>query len=51
LHDNESERPMVVVRADSGLPHAFVREVLDQAREAGAIRLGIAIQQKGGAQR
>ncbi len=32
----------VVVRADAGLSHAAVREVLDAARAGGAVHLGIA---------
>jgi biopolymer transport protein ExbD len=51
LRQDENDRPLVVVRADSGLPHRFVHEVLDRARNAGAVRLGIAIRQKGGWQR
>jgi biopolymer transport protein ExbD len=51
LQKDEGDRPMVVIRADAGLPHSFVREVLDKARDAGAVRLGIAIRQKGGSQR
>jgi biopolymer transport protein ExbD len=35
----------VVVRADAGLPHLVVREVLDAARAGGATRLGIATRQ------
>ena len=35
----------VVVRADAGLPHAIVRQVLDAARAGGATRLGIATRQ------
>jgi len=39
------EPMMVVVRADAGLPHAVVRQVLDEARAGGAIRLGVATRQ------
>jgi len=38
----------VVVRADAGLSHAFVREVLDVARNSGAGRIGVATRQKVG---
>ena len=41
-------KAMVVVRADAGLPHALVRQVLEEARLAGATQLGIATRQKGG---
>lgn len=37
---------MVVVRADSGMPYGQLREVLDEARLAGAARLAIATRQK-----
>ena len=42
---------LVVVRADSGLPHVLVREVLEEARASGATRLAIATRQKGGGSR
>ena len=38
----------VVVRADAGLSHGFVREILDAARASGAGRLGFATRQKVG---
>ena len=37
---------LVVVRADSGTPYARVRELLEQARTAGATRLAIATRQR-----
>ena len=37
---------LVVVRADSGLPYAEVRKVLEEARAAGARRLSLATRQK-----
>lgn len=37
---------LVVVRADSGAPHAAVQEILAMARAAGATRLGIATRQR-----
>jgi biopolymer transport protein ExbD len=37
---------LVVVRADSGTPYARVREALEQARAAGAVRLAIATRQR-----
>jgi biopolymer transport protein TolR len=37
-----------LVRADAGLPHALVRQVMEEARLGGATRLGIATRQKGG---
>ena len=50
------ERPnnqdvLVVVRADSGAPYRAVRQVLADARSAGARRLALATQQKAEAQR
>ena len=44
----ESDKAMVVVRADAGLPHSLVREVMEEARLGGATQLGIATRQKGG---
>ena len=41
---------LVVVRADSGAPYARVRELLEQARAAGAKHLAIATRQRVGAQ-
>jgi biopolymer transport protein ExbD len=38
----------VVVRADAGVSHGLVREVLDAAKEGGASRLGVATRQKTG---
>lgn len=38
----------VVVRADAGVRHGLVREVLDAAKEGGASRLGMATRQKTG---
>jgi biopolymer transport protein ExbD len=37
---------LVVVRADSNMPYGHLRDVLDQARAAGAARLAIATRQK-----
>jgi len=48
IAEQESDKAMVVVRADAGLPHALVRQVLDEARLGGATQLGIATRQKGG---
>jgi biopolymer transport protein TolR len=41
---------LVVIRADSDIPYGHLRQVLDQARAAGAARLAIATKQKTGAQ-
>ena len=38
----------VVVRADAGVSHGVVREVLDAAKDGGATRLGVATRQKTG---
>jgi biopolymer transport protein ExbD len=40
------DEALVVVRADAGLPHHTVKEVLEQARAAGAQRLALATNQK-----
>lgn len=37
---------LVIVRADSSIPYALLRDILDQARAAGAARLAIATRQK-----
>jgi biopolymer transport protein ExbD len=44
----DRDQAMVVVRADAGLPHALVRQVLEEARLGGATRLGLATRQKVG---
>ena len=48
ISDQEGDKAMVVVRADAGLPHSLVRQVLEEARLGGATHLGIATRQKGG---
>ena len=48
IAEQKSDKAMVVVRADAGLPHALVRQVLEEARLGGATQLGIATRQKGG---
>jgi biopolymer transport protein ExbD len=42
------QESLVVVRADAGLPHAFVRGVIEQVRAGGAQRMAIATRQLGG---
>ena len=42
---------LVIVRADSNVPYGSIRDVLEQARTAGAARLAIATRQKAEAQR
>ncbi len=44
----KSDRAMVVVRADAGLPHSLVRQVLEEARLGGATQLGLATRQETG---
>ena len=46
LHEPGNEGVLVVVRADSGAPYSAVRELLADARAAGAKRLAIATRQK-----
>lgn len=46
LRQPGNENVLVVVRADSGAPYAEVRELLADARAAGAKRLAIATRQK-----
>ena len=48
IAEQKSDKAMVVVRADAALPHALVRQVLEEARLGGATQLGIATRQKGG---
>ena len=48
IKQQEGDKAMVVVRADAGLPHSLVREVMEEARLGGATHLGIATRQKGG---
>jgi len=48
IAEQESDKALVVIRADAGLPHALVKQVLEEARLGGATQLGIATQQKGG---
>ncbi len=44
----KSDQTMVVVRADAGLPHSLVRQVLEEARLGGATQLGLATRQESG---
>jgi biopolymer transport protein TolR len=46
LHKPGNEDVLVVVRADAGAPYGAVRELLADARAAGAKRLAIATRQK-----
>ncbi len=48
IAEQKSDKAMVVIRADAALPHALVRQVLEEARLGGATQLGIATRQKGG---
>jgi biopolymer transport protein TolR len=45
----ENENVLVVVRADSDAPYSEVRQILDEARAAGARRIALATRQKIGA--
>lgn len=49
IDQQEGSKAVVVVRADTGLPHSLVRQVLEEARLGGADQLGIATRQQGGA--
>jgi biopolymer transport protein ExbD len=51
LAEPGNEEVLVVVRADSGAPHGLVRQVLEDARAAGAVRLAIATLQEAKAER
>jgi len=46
LAETGNQDVLVVVRADSGAPYSSVRDLLEQARAAGAKRLAIATRQK-----
>jgi biopolymer transport protein ExbD len=48
LAQKGNDNVLVVVRADSNAPYVAVRELLDQARSAGAQRVAIATRQKTG---
>jgi len=48
IAERDGDEAMVVIRADAGLPHALVRQVLEEARLSGATHLGIATRQEGG---
>ena len=48
LTKNGNEDVLVVVRADSGAPNAAGRDLLEEARAAGAKRIAIATRQKTG---
>jgi biopolymer transport protein ExbD len=48
LAARDDDKALVVIRADAGLPHALVKQVLEEARLGGATQLGIATRQKGG---
>jgi biopolymer transport protein TolR len=48
LAKNGNENVLVVVRADTESPYAAVRELLEEARAAGAKRIAIATRQKTG---
>ena len=46
LYEAGDQDMLVIVRADSNVPYGLIRDVLDQARTAGAARLAIATRQK-----
>ena len=46
LAEPGNENVLVVVRADSGVPYGAIRELLDEARTAGAKRLAVATRQR-----
>lgn len=46
LAEPGNQEVLVVVRADSGLPYAEVRKVIEEARAAGAQRMSLATRQK-----
>ena len=48
IAEQDGDKSMVVIRADAGLPHSLVRQVLEEARLSGATHLGIATRQEGG---
>jgi biopolymer transport protein ExbD len=45
LAEAPEQKGMVVVRADAGLPHALVQDVISRAKRGGATRLGLATRQ------
>lgn len=46
LAGGAADRALVLVCADTGVPYARVEELLEEARRAGAKRLGVATKQK-----
>ncbi len=46
LSARENEDVLVVVRADSGAPYEKVRQLLNEAKAAGALRIAIATRQR-----
>ncbi len=46
LAEPGNQNVLVVVRADSGVPYGAIRELLDEARTAGAKRLALATRQR-----
>jgi biopolymer transport protein ExbD len=48
LQKKGDENVLVVVRADEDAPYSVIRELLDDARAAGATRIAIATRQKTG---
>ncbi|HET7496791.1 MAG TPA: biopolymer transporter ExbD [Candidatus Eisenbacteria bacterium] len=51
LQKKGDENVLVVVRADEDAPYSVIRELLDDARAAGATRIAIATRQKTGTPR
>jgi biopolymer transport protein ExbD len=49
LAQRRGDRLLVVVRADASLPPGVVKRMMDAARDGGAVNLGIATSQIGGA--
>jgi biopolymer transport protein TolR len=48
LANTDTKKLLVIVRADARAPHTSVRELLEEARDAGAERIAIATRQRRG---
>ena len=47
LIGEKDENTLVVVRADQSVPHRMVRDLIEKAHDAGAVRLAVATRQEG----
>ena len=43
---NESEKPIVIVRADASVKHGFIVNILDELRKIENLKIGISVEKK-----